>query len=417
VAGAVLCGLAGCSDGKQAGVAVGDFAARCEREITTAEPQKVRAAAWRIVPETLVGDDEASPLGKVLGAAWHPRLARLYVLDAHRGGVTAFDEHGRPALSFGRTGAGPGEFEELGGRGGARSVYNQLAVLADGRIAVMELGVLHIFDPDGRFVQRLRVTESDAGPHAVLHVAAFGDSSVLYSITGAMDIQIADRDHRTALRLVRASPQGRSVDTSAVGLVRNNLNRLPPFDAFPPADPYAEYYRRVWDALPSGMFAVPSQRAPGVCFFDAQGRLVSAHRVNAVSIEVDRAERQRVINGMRERFGARAPLGGKSWEEQIKAWPRTVPPYGDVVLAPDSVAWLLRPLQGGRTTVDLVHATRGYLGSIAPPEGRLPLTFAGTCAYVIEERIAQASGGTPGSYGLRRWCRTPGSSPSRGPAP
>lgn len=413
-AGTALLALAACSGRREPSAAAGDLAAVCEQEVKSAAAAPVRRASWRLAPGLLAGDEKEAPLGKVVGAAWHPALNRLYVLDAYRGGVTAYDENGRRVLSFGRIGGGPGEFGELGGSHGGRSVYNQLSVLGDGRIAIMELGVLHVFESDGRFVQRMRITQSDAGPHSVLQVAGFSESAALFSVTGAMDFGTDDRDQRTGLRLVRASVRGAALDTAAFGRVRNNLNRMPPFGRVPPRDPYLEYYRRVWDAVPSGLVAVPSQFVPGVCFFDARGGLLTAYRIEAEAIEVDRTERQRVINGLRERFGDKPPLGRQSWEEQVKAWPRTVPPYGDVALAPDSVAWLLRPIRGGGATVDLVHASRGYLGSIDPLEERLPLAFAGGCAYVVEERVPESLDRGPATYGLRRWCRPTNSAPTGG---
>jgi hypothetical protein len=406
--------LSACSEagGVPARAGDGDLAARCERSAKTAPGQPPHASALRLVPVGSVGDEETSPLGKVVGAAWHPRERRLYVLDAFNGGVSVFDSTGRRVARFGGIGGGPGEFEELGGGHGARPVYNQLALLGDGRIAVMELGRLHVFTADGRFVQRIRVTDSDPGPFAVLHVAGFDGGSVLFSETGAMRMSTDDPAERTALRLVRASLRGEALDTAAFGGIRNNLNRMPPFRGMPPWDPYLAYYRRVWDALPSGLLAVPSQFTPAVCFFDGSGTLLSTLRMDLPAIPVDHAERERVLDGFRASAGDRPPMGAGSWEEQYPSWPRTVPPFADVALAPDSAAWLLRPLRGGGTLVDRVHPTRGYLGSLPAPGGRLPLTFDAACAYVLEERAPDAPGAGGGFYGLRRWCPAASSAPA-----
>lgn len=402
---AVACLLSACSrDEQRLARGGGDLAARCEQAVGQAREQPVRQASLRYAPVALIGDEESSPLGKVVGAVWHPRERRLYVLDAYNGGVAVFDSAGRRVGGFGRIGGGPGEFGELGGSHGARPVYNQLALLGDDRIAVMELGRLHVFTTEGRFVQRMRVTDSDPGPFAVLHLAAFADGSALFSETGAMRLATDDRDQRTALRLIRASVDGTEIDTAAFGGIRNYLHRMPRFAGMPPDDPYRVYDRRGWGALPSGLLAVHSQFLPGTCFFDAQGRLVSAHRVDAPLIKVDRAERERVLAGVRAIAGQAPPMGVRSWEQHYPAWPQTVPPYGDLALSPDSVAWLLRPVRGGGSTVDLVHARRGYLGSVDPPAGRLPLTFDSDCAYVLEERVPDAG---PAFYGLQRWCRQP----------
>lgn len=393
--------LAACAGPTDGDGSSGDLAARCEQAVRAAPAQPLRSASVRLEPAATIGDEDRSPLGKVVGAVWHPGTQRLFVLDAYNGGVAAFDTAGRRLQAFGRIGGGPGEFEELGGGHGARSVYNQLALIGDGRLAVMEPGRLHVFTADGRFVQRIRVTDTDPGPFAVLHVAGFDGGSVLFSETGAMRLTTDDREERTALRLRRARLRGEALDTGALGSIRNNLNRMPAFRGMPAPDPYLAYYRRAWDALPTGLLAVPSQFSPGVCFFDAAGALTAAHRTGAPVIPVDREERQRVLDTFRDQAPA-PPMGAKRWEEQYPAWPQTVPPYADVVLAGDSVAWLLRPLRDGGSAVDLVHAARGYLGSMPPPGGRLPLAFDFRCAYVLDERAPSAS--APGFYGLRRWC-------------
>lgn len=399
----VIASLAGACGDERGATRGTDLAARCERAVQAATPRPVRDAALRFSPNVVIGDEQRSPLGRVVGAVWHPVARRLYVLDAYNGGVAVFDSAGRRLSSFGRLGGGPGEFEELGGSHGARPVYNQLALLDNGQLGVMELGRLHVFTPDGRFVQRLRVTESDPGPYAVLHVAGFADG-VLFSESGAMHLASDDPGERTVLRLTRASLRAAEIDTATLGTIRNNLHRMPPFTGLPPSDPYLAYYRRTWDAVASGLLVVPSQFVSGVCFFDSGLRLLAAHRVDAEPIQVDRTERQRVLNAFRAAAGPAPPLGARRWEDQYPSWPKTVPPYADVALAPDSVAWLLRPLRGGATVTDLVHARRGYIGSLAPPGGRLPLTFKDGCPYVIEERISSVVEDGRSAYGLRRWC-------------
>jgi hypothetical protein len=363
----------------------------------------VKALAWQPVRTGKFADEQEHPLGRIVGAVWHPGQRRLYVLDGLNGGVSVYDSAGERVGGFGRTGGGPGEFEELGGAHGARAAYNQITLLGTRHLAVLESGLLHVFEVDGRFVQRVRTMGEQAGPFAVLQLAGISDRAVLFAKTGAMELGTRERDERTALRLLQASLEGTSIDTAEFGRLRNNLNRLPPFDGFPPPDPYIEYYRRTWDAIP-GVLAVASQFLPGVCFFDAGGRLLRVERVDAKVFEVDRAERSRVLAGFRRVGGERMPMINKRWEDHYRAWPATVPPYADLALAGDSVAWLERPRPGRKSVVDVYHLARGYLGSLDPPWERLPLAFSPGCAYVVEQEVPAEVRGENYFYGLERWC-------------
>lgn len=409
---------AGCGHarGEDAALQGGTLAARCETAVERAAAAPPRASAWHFVADLPIGDEGAHPLGRVMGAAWDPRRGTLYVLDGSNSRVSIYDGRGRWVGEFGRHGLGPGEFEELGPGHGVRPVYNQLAVVG-GNVAVMELDLLHVFDVQGRFLARLRTGAAQAGPHGVRQLAAISDSAVLFPQTGAMRLDTEDREVRTGLRLVRASLRGTAVDTAEFGLLRNNLYRMPPFKRIPQGDPFLDLYNRTWDAVPSGLVAVASQFQHGVCFVDRGGRVVSAWRVDEPPIAVDARERARVVEARTRAAGPVMPMTGQRWEDLYKAWPSTVPPYADLALAPDSVAWAERRRRDGSRVVDLYHARTGYLGSLEAPGGRLPLTFSPGCAFVVEEQTPEQVAGRNYFYGLRRWCRRPAANAAARPRP
>jgi len=382
----------------------GDLSLWCEQALQRAEGARVRPLPWTYASAGVVGD-EAHPLGLIVGAAWHPAKQRLYVLDAVNQKVMTYGAGGEYLGSFGRRGKGPGDFDELGGAHGSRAGYNQLALLGDDHLVVNDFGLLHVFDGEGRFVNRISTGGALAGPHAIRHLGAISDSTVLFAETGAMRLQSSDREVRTGLQLVEASLRGEAVDTAEWGRMRNTLHRFPSFERMPPRDPYGSYFRRTWDAIPSGVLAIPSQAAHGVCFFDRERRLLGSHRVDAPLIRVDQAERSRIQEDLRGKFGPTVPMTGGSWDDHYKVWPETVPTYVDVALAPDSIAWVERPLPDRSRMVDLYHVERGYLGSIEPLGERLPIAFAPGCAFVVDMKIPEELRSESYFYGLRRWCR------------
>jgi len=413
---AAACTRAGRDEGGDPAAQGTTLAARCEAAVTRAAPASERASAWSFAPDLRIGNEDTHPLGRVMGAAWDPRRGVLYVLDGSNSRVSAYDQRGRWIAAFGRRGLGPGEFEELGPGHGVRPVYNQIAVVG-GNVAVMELDLLHLFDAQGRFLARLRTGVEQAGPHGVRQLAAISDSTLLFPQTGAMRLDAEDREVRTSLRLVRASLRGAALDTAEFGRLRNNLYRMPPFQRIPPGDPFLDLYNRTWDAIPSGVVAATSQFQHGVCFTDRSGGVVAAWRVDEPPIAVDARERARVIEARTRTAGPVMPMTGQRWEDLYKAWPATIPPYADLALGPDSVAWAERRRRDGSRVVDLFHPRMGYLGSLQAPGGRLPLAFSPGCVFVVEEQTPERVTAQNYFYGLRRWCRHPPAAENPGSRP
>lgn len=410
---AVALGATGCSGDREtpgpqrvSAAPASDLSVRCDRALRGSTPAKVRALPAAYRPDMRVGADDAHPLGQVVGAAWDPEARRLYVLDGASSRVAVFDSEGRWVADFGGAGGGPGEFEQVGTGHGSRAVFNQLALLSGGRLAVADYRLLHLFSTDGRFVDRVDTQASRDGPHAVRHLAPVSDSAFLFAESGAMRLETSERAVRTELRLLRVQPRGEALDTVVFGTMRNVLDRLPEFELAPPRDPYTSWYRRTWDASPQGLLAVVSLYEHGLCFFDPAGNIRGSHRVEAPVVEVDGDEKERVMADLRK-LGKGPPLGGGSWNDFYKSWPEALPRYTDVALAPDSVAWVSRPTGGERSAVDLYHVRRGYLGTMDPLGATLPITFGDGCAFVVTEQVGEGGGPENDFYGLRRWCPAP----------
>ena len=124
-----------------------------------------------------------------------------------------------------------------------------------------------------------------------------------------------------------------------------------------------------------GILTVLPLTAAGVCFFRVDDlALASAVRLGVRRIPVDRRERRRVINELRER-SQRVPMTGGSWEDFFGFWP----PYLPIIL---TSSWRRAPLPGsnGRHLLTGVSwiciiQSGGYLGTTELPFDGFPLGF------------------------------------------
>lgn len=387
--------LLGCapSDGTSVEVSPADV---CELTVaeTAAVPRERTTVDLRPIDRIDGGDGD--PLGGVAGVAWHAPSRRLYVLDGVNGEVRIFDERGVPKARFGRHGPGPGEFEEL-----PREYYGSGIAVTRDRVFVSDLYEIHAFDIEGRFIGALRPSDDSAETREP-NLGALPGSAV-YSRSGWLRFRSDDLDFRSRLELLALSTEGDRLESRLIVTVRNHLGRLDRLESMMPRDPYTRLYRRIWDARPPGLIVTVAIREHGVCFFDPDGKLVSAHRVDAPVIEIDQKEKARVLDEAREKYGPTAPFLGIPWDEFYESWPETGPRYLDVVLSPDSVAWVERPVPGWNRAIDLYHARRGYLATIQPLGERLPIAFVGPCALTVETEPPEDAG-EDGFHGLVRRC-------------
>lgn len=392
-----------------------DLSAACEAALVTRLPNGIRLLAWSYRPSGRVPTGGGVTVGRVVGVAWAPETQEVFVADGFANDVKVFNAEGGVERTIGRRGGGPGEFEEIGGAHGSRPVYNQVATVGPGHVAVQDFRALHVFSADGLFVDRVPTGGALSGPFGVRHLAPWTDSSVLFAETGAMLLEQGASAERRKLRLLEATVRRGRIDTSFWGDVSSSLDRLPPFSGFPPSDAYAWHYARTWDAVP-GLLAVVSFHRHGICFMDRTGVVQGAYRLGAPVLPVDDGEKRRILDALVERFGPRTPTG-TSWEDEFDFWPSTVPFYTDVMLSRDSTAWVERPIDGGRRVADLFHAARGYLGSLELLWPRLPRAGMNGCLLVVTEHVNPGSNREEDYYGLERWCPVPVEAAAQQPAP
>lgn len=379
-----------------------DLAQKCDSALMRGDAADVRPAGVEFRPAQRIGGRETAPLGSVLGVDYDPGAGHLYVLDGMNAAVKVYSNEGDLIRQFGSSGEGPGEFQNLGG---PHFKYDQLAVVDGEHVFARSHSHVHHFTASGEFVDRHPVEQGrHSGPFSVPHVAPITNSSVLYSTTGAFDLSVSSRGERTALDLERIVLSGDGTAVEPFARLRNETVLLPDFSRYPPRSPYRGMIQRTWDAAATGLLAVASLEVPGVCFVGSSGSVFNAYRVGASRVRVDEEERTRVLAERRQKFGPRAPMTEKRWEEFYSWWPDSLPPVTDLVLGPDSTVWLERPIHGGERRIDLVHAVDGYLGTFSSPTDSMPVGFLGSCPLMTETRTSSRSDVTRGFFGLRAWC-------------
>lgn len=377
-----------------------DLAARCEEAVADTRPQVPHRVDLELEPGVAFGNDESHALGRVLGVAWDG--VRLHVLDGMRG-VAVYDTLGHRLSGYAGIGEGPGEMWDQSGSHGSRGGYNQIAVLDGGYVIVYGRDRLHLFDSGGAYIHRvLRGAELD-GLFAVRHVAPIDGSRAAVARTGAMASSRADSLLRTERQLIEvavATDQGLTMRPLAYAYDRYSGDR--PLGRYPARGPYDSWTRRLWDAN-EGILTVVPLTAAGVCYFRVDDlALASAVRLGVRPIPVDRRERRRVIDELRER-SQRVPTGG-SWEDYFGFWPSHLPVNLDIVTATGSATWVERAASPDQRVVDLYHPERGYLGTTELPFDGLPLGFDDRCAYVVTMEPQGRTAADEPFYGLQRWC-------------
>lgn len=380
-----------------------DLQAACEAALASAVPIPVRRTRRELRLVQRIGGDASNALGRIAGAAWHEGSHSVFVLDGLNGRVVVFDSSGRYVREFGRLGSGPGEFDEVAGGHGGRTVYNQLAFLDPEHLVVNGFRHVHLFSTNGTFLERLETDGARSGPLGIRHVTPWTPRSVLVSETGAMDLASENAEVRTELRLIELRLENERLTKVPFDRLRNPFVRFWPFDGPLPRDPYGSSYARTWDATNTGLLVALSYDRHGACFMDRQRRVRSALAVDAPVIPVNRVEREKILDELRASLGPNPPMAGGSWEDFYSSWPDALPFYVDVVLGADSIAWLERPAPSGTRVIDLLHPTRGYLGSVKQFADHLPLVTDNDCGLVVDLDVSE-SGESLGFYGLSRWC-------------
>lgn len=370
-----------------AGCASGDAAGGWEASIdTVADTVVVRTLGGRVwptdmalVPEVSIGvleGDEEYLLGNVRGMAVSPD-GDMFVLDSQVPIVRRYGPDGRHIADIGRSGGGPGEYEQPDGG---------IAVLSDGRIVVRDpgKGMLVVFAASGEALEEWKLPSG--GGFNTSRRLYRDDRDRLYSMV------IRNRGASVfewVLGLAVVNPDGTHTDTLAVPdwdfdaptisgqrEGSSSINNVP----FSPN----EY----WAVGPHGDFV-------GGLSTDYR---VQVFRTGGLPIRIERSAEPVPVNPDEGRDAeARAT---ENMERSFPGWkwngppvPTTKPPFRNVYAADDGRIWVLRSQPGveimgaleartekersGRTPVrfrepvlfDVFDSDGRFLGSVNAPEG------------------------------------------------
>ena len=369
---------------------------RCEKALLSTHLVTVKPRGPLAGSGHLRFGTDAGVIGSVLGVAGTPDGTRLRVLDGVANDVKVFDALTGELLNvFSRFGHGPGELAEIAGMHAGSRSGNQLAAAPSGLAFVKGASYLHVFGPDGDFVDRISVDGLSAGPLALNHVAAWGDSAAVFSTNRIMELDRPYEERvRTSLLSLSATEAG--LDTAAVAELSTQYALLGSFRGLPPRNPFSRWYQRLWDANHRGLLAVNPLTFPGICVFDRDLRLLGAHRVAVDSIPTDAEIRRAILAQMGKTVGNAPPMMGGGWEDFYQAWPDRLPYYTDIVIGEDSTVWARRPTGVGTAVADRYDVTRGYIDTVELDE--LPLVAGRGCGYWVEEDLEA------GFYGVGKRC-------------
>lgn len=385
-----------------------DLAGRCAAALSAAPAQRPSPyTGTDFVPDLFLGDESVVALGAVSGVRWHAASGRHYVLDgiAHR--VVVFDSTGGMAFSFGRRGAGPGEFAALNTT--TAHSGNAVAFLDSARVAVHDReGVIHVFTLAGEFLHRFPVGDHVLDRHGWRHLDPWTGGSVMLDVTWRWRTATGEPGMLARDPAVRGQLPLHRLEPAEVPRVGEELARLQNPMALVRdgaiQGPFDMQYGRMWGSNESGLVATLSLSNYGVCFFDSALSAVTPYPLGVEVGAIGAKERADYSRWRDARFGP-PPMGGiRTWEEFFPFFPDAFPRHTDVVLAPDGTAWLERFVDMERRAWDLFHVERGYLGTIEPFSDRLPVAFTDRCAMVVEEVAPDRVNDASELFGIRLWC-------------
>ncbi len=347
-------------------------AERTQRGDTTVV-RTVAGSVWgdsaMLVPEVTVGvldGDERYMFGSISAIAVDAR-ERLFVLDQQARSVRVYDSAGTYIDSWGRDGAGPGEF---------RSPDAGLAILSDGRVVVRDPGNsrAQLFSPEGDPLETWPVISGQWRSREPFYRA--GDT-----LLTAQPSAIVGDINRVSLALVRIAPDGRVLDTLEV-----------PTEGFAPVQVTARQGNNnaslpvpwspseQWTWHPAGYFVFGNSAEYRITLRNRSAPLQIERVVAAVPIDdEERAqETARVTAGMR--------WLDSSWQWNAEPIARVKPAFTKILAATDGRVWLVRPGAATRLAtperdengVEILYAEKQdfdvfepdgtYLGTVAVPE-------------------------------------------------
>lgn len=285
----------------------------------------------------------------------------LYVLDAGNYRVTKFDPNGRPVLSFGQQGGGPGEF----------GFPSDMAVGADGDVGVYDFDRrgLSRFDADGEFTGMLPLP----GP-LQRQVALLDDGGVVAAVT-------------------QRTPNPDSTDFKLL-LIREDTTEITSVRQFTNPEPRE---------FSCGAFPGPSYFGPRVDWA-AAGRRIAFSDESGYTVRVLDAAGSVSVWG-RDLAPIESTLELAAWEvaqgDSLRLFGCTVPAreaasqfgYADVApmieslaLTPSGGVWVRRRTEvPGVFAIDVLDGNGTYVGTL-PGDSPFPAAFRGEDEVVVVER-------------------------------
>lgn len=375
-------------------------------------PEKDRALALRATPVFSVGREEGNEwemFSRVEQVAFD-RADNLYVLDGGAGRVLVFDRSGRFVRQIGKKGGGPGEF----------AVPLGLAVLADGTLAVSDLGrrSYSLFAADGKYLRS--VSFDDEWMPMLSGVAAHPRGGVVTPVRPAPPMQLTGGAVRTGtvnstpivwqsfaegaepVRLFDAPQEWRtqqSASEPSPGQRRVSFRMTGPPTFSPPLN---------WGVLPDGGMVVSHTPGYTLKVLDGSGRVVRyvqkpmpVRKVTAQDRERER-ERQREMllsgEGMRVITvgggggGGRPPgLSKEQVEERLREmeFAEVVPAIRRMRVDGAGRLWVERTgkVWGEQGPIDIVTAEGRYLGTVTGQDLPDAFSSSGRAAYVQTDEL------------------------------
>jgi hypothetical protein len=357
-----------------------------------------------------VGKEEGAShelLSNVTSVAFD-RQDNLYILDAGNHRVLVFDRVGRFVRQIGKQGQGPGEITFATG----------LAVLADGRIAVADLGRggLSIFGADGAYLQHIALGDATGMPGAggfqasprggviarVVPVVLATPGSGPPQIPREGFIQHHPLTEGAAIRTLATYelPAARVSQQGGGGNVSVRVSMSPP--AFAP--------QMSFGVLPDGGVALTNAAEYAVQIVDVDGRPRRVIRRDEAPRRVTRADQDaareqrrrqlqgrgtdgvmvRSVNGQRTySFGGGGILSPEQIEQELRnmTFAEVMPLVQGIATDPLGRIWIERtPSRPGEGTgpIDLVTADGRYIGTVTGLARPSAVSADGTRAAFID---------------------------------
>lgn len=342
--------------------------------LAVATPAMAQASQWRLVEEVRVGTaDGAEAYAFSPGPLVAARAdGTVFVADGGALEVRVFDARGRHLRSFGRRGAGPGEFlavGEMGWRADTLWVTDPMQLRTT------------LFTLDGRVVRTIGAVTRATGEYMPAGAwALLANGAVLARPGGAQRTEGGiPLLHR--LPLLRIDPATERTDTLAWRELRNRMLRVPdgrslltlvqPWDDTPLFAVAADGSSvvRVDRALPEG--GEPVFR---VTRFSPEGRRLFSRVFRYPPVPIEAGWRREWGAKMARDIAEVRPVGNVRALADVLARevfvPAVMPPVTAVVAGTDGTVWLRREERGGATVEWLVLDASGRLSaSVRTPAG------------------------------------------------